>query len=254
MAWFEIDLYSEKLNKETAIEVVMPDYDKFEMGKCKCLTLLHGKGDNQTKWFRRTSAERYAKKYNLAIIMPDVKKSFYTDMYYGGGDYWSYITEELPVVIRKILPALTTDREGNYIAGLSMGGYGALKTAFTHTDQYSKVAAFSAIANIRKRALKNGVIGVAAFGNVEALDGSDCDLQYLAKEMKEKENIPEIYICCGIEDFLYDDNVVLHKYLEKIGVNHKFEQWTGIHDWDFWDTAIEKGIRFLCDSGRKICE
>ena len=108
--------------------------------------LLHGLSDDHTMWCRRTSAERYADKYGIALIMPNADRSFYTDMKYGG-KYYSYISDELVEYTRDLFH-LSHKREKNFMCGLSMGGYGALKIAFKNPEKYEAVAAFSAVADI----------------------------------------------------------------------------------------------------------
>lgn len=89
------------------------------------LYLLHGLSDDDSIWLRRTSIERYVAQMGIAVVMPQVHRSFYTDMA-AGGQYWTFISEELPALARSFFP-LSAKREDNFVAGLSMGGYGALK-------------------------------------------------------------------------------------------------------------------------------
>lgn len=93
------------------------------------LYLLHGLSDDHTIWHRRTSIERYVSALGLAVVMPNVGKSFYTDMA-NGGNYFTFITEELPTLVQSYFP-VSAKREDNFIAGLSMGGYGAFKVALS---------------------------------------------------------------------------------------------------------------------------
>lgn len=245
MAWFEVNLYSKALQKDTVFEVLMPDIKEIEGKKCPCLLLLHGKGDNQTKWLRRTSVERYAKKHKLAVIMPDARKSFYTNMMYGGGEYWQYISEEIPEKTRKIFPSLSDKREDNYVAGLSMGGYGALKIALHYPERYHRAASFSGGVNITKRAKINVNHGKAVFGDANYIPGSENDLYHLVSFAGQSRKLSELYLCCGTEDFLYEDNWDFHCFLKEKGVDHIYEEWKGVHDWDFWDEAIKRGIEFM---------
>ncbi len=81
MAFIDLKIYSESLRMETNVLVVLPQAGtrgqigvtngKASTGKLKCLYLLHGLTDNQTIWTRRTSIERYASKYGIAVVMPD---------------------------------------------------------------------------------------------------------------------------------------------------------------------------------------
>ena len=91
------------------------------------LYLLHGLGDDHTAWVRRSNIDRYANREGIAVIMPEVQRGFYTDAVYGPA-YFTYITEELPPPVRVAFPGDGRSRP-HFIAGLSMGGYGALSGA-----------------------------------------------------------------------------------------------------------------------------
>ncbi len=105
------------------------------------LYLLHGLSDDDSIWLRRTSIERYVADLGIAVVMPQVHRSFYTDMA-EGGRYWTFISEELPTLARSFFP-LSHQREDNFVAGLSMGGYGAFKLALRKPEQYAAAASLS---------------------------------------------------------------------------------------------------------------
>ena len=135
MALLHVNFYSRTLERETQMDVILPEAAKKLIGmegvatrQCKTLYLLHGMSDDQTIWQRRTSIERYAAAYGLAVVMPTTDLGWYTDMY-RGDKYFAFITRELPAVCRDLFPMMSPRREDTYVAGLSMGGYGALKCA-----------------------------------------------------------------------------------------------------------------------------
>jgi carboxylesterase len=101
------------------------------------LYLLHGMSDDDTIWLRRTSIERYAAPLGLAVVMPQVHRSFYTDQAYGGR-YWTFLTEELPELVGSLF-RVSDRREDTFVAGLSMGGALALRLAAKHGDAISGV-------------------------------------------------------------------------------------------------------------------
>ena len=138
MALLHVNFYSRTLERETQMDVILPEAAKKLIGmegvatrQCKTLYLLHGMSDDQTIWQRRTSIERYAAAYGLAVVMPTTDLGWYTDMY-RGDKYFAFITCELPAVCRDLFPMMSPRREDTYVAGLSMGGYGALKCALTY--------------------------------------------------------------------------------------------------------------------------
>ena len=96
MAFLECHIGSAALGKSTAFNVVIPQNPS---SPPKVLYLLHGLSDDYTIWMRRTSIERYASQYNLAVVMPDGGRSWYSDMQEGTG-YWTYLSEELPQLVQ----------------------------------------------------------------------------------------------------------------------------------------------------------
>ena len=155
MAFMNLKFYSEALGMQTEVYVVIPQRQtngeigvstKAEDQKYKCLYLLHGLSDDHSIWLRRTSIERYASEYGICVVMPAAAKSFYTDMKYGM-KYYTFIARELPRVIREFLN-VSDKREDNYIAGLSMGGYGALKIGLRQCDTFCAAAGLSPVAEL----------------------------------------------------------------------------------------------------------
>ena len=112
------------------------------------LYLLHGLSDDHTAWHRYTAVGRYAEKAGLAVVMPAVHRSFYTNEAHGHR-YWDFVSEELPGVVHEFFRV--TDRpEETFVAGLSMGGYGALKLALTHPERYAAAASLSGGLDLRR--------------------------------------------------------------------------------------------------------
>ena len=120
MAFLSTDIYSSVLNMDTHINVILP-HDKTATDEpAKVLYLLHGLSDDCSKWTRFTAIERKISGKNLAVVMPEVQRSFYTDMRYGL-NYFSFVAYELPKLCQKMFN-VSNKREDNFIAGLSMGG------------------------------------------------------------------------------------------------------------------------------------
>jgi putative tributyrin esterase len=149
MALIHCDLRSEALNLWTSICVILPQppgpltWDAAPPArKYPVLWLLHGLSDDHTIWQRRTSIERYVDTLPLAVVMPAVHRSWFTDMNLGYR-YWTFISEELPAIVRSLFP-ISERREDNFVAGLSMGGYGAFKLALRHSERYAAAQACQA--------------------------------------------------------------------------------------------------------------
>ncbi|MCI1589937.1 MULTISPECIES: alpha/beta hydrolase [Heyndrickxia] len=250
MALIQCQFYSQVLNLCTSMTVILPEpsiignkSNQFPEKKYQTLYLLHGLSDDDTIWTRRTSIERYVSSLRLAVVMPQVHHSFYTDMKYGN-KYWTFLTKELPLLAQSFFP-LSTARKDNFVAGLSMGGYGALKWALNHPETFSAAASLSGVTDIVKRKADqpDGIFNLI-FGD-EELTGTEHDLFALIKKTHECEEKPIIYQCCGTEDFLYEDNLRFKKFCEEANypLTTKFEQ--GNHEWGYWDKAIQEVLDWL---------
>ena len=139
MACLSWTFHSPSLRMATHAFVVLPEYPAQPQNT---LILLHGLSGACDTWNRRTSIERYAQKHNLAVIMPEVQRSWYTDMVYGL-PYFTFITDELPRLAANTL-RVPVDPAHLYVGGLSMGGYGALKCALTYPERYAGCISLSA--------------------------------------------------------------------------------------------------------------
>lgn len=249
MAFIDLKFFSTALGMQTSCCVVIPQKNTFgEIGtdnkaddrKYRCLYLLHGLSDDNTIWMRRTSVERYASKYGICVVMPFAEKSFYTDMKYGS-NYYTYIAKELPLVIREFFN-VSDKREDNFVAGLSMGGYGALKIALRENDSFCKGAGFSSVTDIKSRAFN--LVGKAIFGeNGEVPD--DDDLFLLAEKQADAENRPSLFIGCGTEDGLYPQNTAFRDHLNSLGYDTTYRESPGTHSWEFWDEYIQYALEWM---------
>jgi len=251
MALINLKFYSEMLGKQTEAAVIMPQRKNTgEIGvnttvintKYKCLYLLHGLSDDFSIWSRRTSIERYANEYGICVVMPDADKSFYTDMKYGN-KYYSYISKELPQIIKEFF-WVSDCREDNFIAGLSMGGYGALKIAMKNCDKFCACAGLSTVADIKNSTELFKDIYVPIFGEKFEIS-DDEDLFKLAETCNEKHNKPRVYMGVGTEDFLYQDNIKLKLKFEGLEFDYTYKESNGTHCWDFWDEYIQYVLEWM---------
>ncbi len=252
MALIELKFYSQMLGMQTEAYVVVPQkFTKGEIGikgksedkEYKCLYLLHGLSDDHSIWLRRTSIERYAADYGICVVMPCGGKSFYTDMKYGM-KYFSYLTEELPSVIGEFLK-VSTKREDTYIAGLSMGGYGALKAALKRPDIYCAGAGLSSVADIKVPNFDEVLLPV--FGEDKNIP-DDEDLFFLAEETNKNPLKPRIFMGVGTEDFLYDSNVRLKEKFESLDYDYTYRESQGTHCWEFWDEYIQYVLKWMFEN------
>ncbi len=243
MAFLHCELYSHKLRMPASVAVILPQDVTLRQAPARVLYLLHGRSHNYSVWYRYTSLERYCQDYHAAIIMPEANRSFYTDMEQGVA-YFSYITEELPALCQSMFH-LSPRREDRFISGMSMGGYGCLKAALVKPEFYAACAAISPVTDIRKHVdetpendpKKKEFRGI--FGHSLSISPKD-DLYALAIKKRHSPRRPDFYFYCGTDDHLLNESRHFQQHLQQQGYTVAGEEWPGIHDWRFWDTAIEK--------------
>ncbi|MCM3748551.1 esterase family protein [Paenibacillus pasadenensis] len=257
MALAQCSFFSDVLGLTCSMNVIIPQRTKYQIGmegkvhggKFPVLYLLHGLSDDHSIWLRRTSIERYAAEYGIAVVMPTVQRGFYTDMK-TGGRYWTFISEELPEIAGAMFP-LSEKREDTFAAGLSMGGYGAFKLALKRPDRYAAAASLSGALDIqalysREETITAGELKWIFGTRTEAADGAD-DLFRLAKETARlpQQEQPQLFQCCGTEDFLYADNQSFRAHADGLGLRLHYEESPGTHEWGYWDAQIQRVLQWL---------
>ncbi len=236
MAVINIRFYALSLYQTTECVVLMPDGLK-EGEKVKVLYLLHGHSDDCSMWTRRTSLERYLG-YNgrLAVVMPSAQISWYSDS--ALGNFFTYITDDLPKLIKSYFPQISDRREDTFIAGLSMGGYGAMKAALTYPQKYAFCASLSAAFDMQKRIATHGSCKML-YGSEEQFKGGKDDLFAIADRAVGKD-LPKLYIACGEQDeCCLDDNKKFPQYLKQLGIDYEMIWDDGCHSWEYWDRHIK---------------
>lgn len=250
MALLHVNFFSKALGVASSVEVILPETDQGigvtaagEAALPGVLYLLHGYSDDHTIWQRRTSVERYAARHNLAIIMPAVNHSFYCNEEHGER-YWDYVSDELPRIMHRFF-RLSDKPEDTFVAGLSMGGYGAMKLALTYPERFGAAASFSGAADIVAMSKRRSDDWSRIFGR-KAVRGTDCDLFHLMKANADAPHKPRLYVSCGMADFLYDQHQRFVPALRKSGWDvTSYEEPDAVHEWGFWDREIAKFIALI---------
>ncbi|MBD5538225.1 MAG: esterase family protein [Lachnospiraceae bacterium] len=259
MALLHVDFFSDVLGMCMNMDVILPQqtYSQIGMegkrraGKYPTLYLLHGMSDDHTIWQRRTSIERYVSDLGIAVVMPTTHLGFYTDTTYGM-KYFTFVSEELPAICRDFFPNMSDKREDTLAAGLSMGGYGAWKLALAASDTFGAGASLSGALDMaghkkiqqeletERRSLWEGI-----FGDPLHIAGTKNDLLYLAKELKASgKPLPKLYAWCGTEDFLYEENKIAWREVQKLGYDLSCHESTGDHQWIYWDEHIVNVLKW----------
>lgn len=156
------------------------------------------------------------------------------------------MTKELPIVVANMFHA-SVDRENTYIAGISMGGYGALKLAMTCPEIYGHAASMSGALNIPLTmeyvgdmfSVGNFCENISdIFGDTQEFYGSENDICYLANQVQKRNELQNLrfYICCGTEDPLWPVHCEIKNYLlAKTNLDIRYDARRGSHNWDFWN-------------------
>ena len=261
MALLHVDFFSEVLGQCMEMDVLLPEKTRGQIGaegradsgKCKTLYLLHGMSDNHTIWQRLTDVELYARELGIAVIMPKAHLSWYTDMW-RGGKYFTYISEELPAICERFFGQLSPKREDRFVAGLSMGGYGAFKCALCAPQTFSRAASLSGAMDIATTCEEmhhdgeyEGTLWENVFGPADQVRGSKNDLLAAAERLatEGKWQKPELYMWCGTEDFLYEANLRMRDHLQKLGYPLCYEEAPGDHQWKYWGEKIRTVLEWL---------
>ena len=262
MAFSQFEFFSKSLKRVVSFNILLPNDCLPEMiqgnkhynRKVKTLFLLHGYSGNEKDRLLESNIRQFSIKYNIAVVFPNGENSFYLDGKGEGRKYGTFTGEELVNYIKATF-GLCTNREDTYIGGLSMGGFGAIHTALKYNDTFSKAFALSSaliIHDIKNRdeSFSNGVADYyyyeSVFGNLNHLEKSENNPEELVRRLKNNsEVIPSIFMACGKQDFLIEQNRAFYKFLIDNDVNTYYEEEDGVHDWNFWNQYLEKSIEWL---------
>jgi S-formylglutathione hydrolase FrmB len=244
MAFVDWHYFSTALGKQTSAYVILPEVGT---GPYPVLYLLHGMSDDHTIWLRRTSIERYVATLPLIVVMPNGERSFYCDAV-EGYPFGTAIGVELVDRVDRTFPT-HAERSGRATAGLSMGGYGALRLALTYPERFCAAVSHSGALGFGHR--KVGHDGKPLSPEYlrilgENPMGGQNDLHALVTTIPP-DKLPALRIDCGTEDFLLDANREYHSHLKAEGIPHEYEEHPGAHNWDYWDIHIQDTLKFLTD-------
>lgn len=254
MAYFAGSMYSKALDMETHLEIVLP-YDKPAQNQqepCQVVFLLHGISNDSSSWMRMSAVERYARARGMALVIPEVQRSFYANMD-RGLRYFDYVAEELPRFCRENF-RISPRREDTFVAGLSMGGYGAVKVCLSKPETFAACASFSGALDLAGlKASVGAAAGQPQMAEMEGVFGEglplaqENDLFFLLEQAAKlpQERRPRLFVTCGQQDPLYEQNQNFRRAAEQLPITFRYEEWPGVHDWDFWDPSVEKALAFF---------
>ncbi|MFA6755531.1 MAG: alpha/beta hydrolase-fold protein [Bacilli bacterium] len=245
MAHIEINFISEVLLRAVDVMLVLPSkttmegmmdkgksiktyYQDQSKKKFPLLILLHGMANNYKTWANYARVELFAEEHNIAIAMISGENKFYLNN--KSDRFWDFIEYELKDYLYGVFP-ISSKREDNFIAGLSMGGFGALYHAVSNPKAYAAVGSFS------------GAIHLDGFKEM----GFEPEFIPIKDQiLKNKKDLPKFYVACGEDDFLIDVNKDFMKFLDENKVDNYHEtipHYT--HEWRFWDMELEKFLNWI---------
>ncbi len=261
MALIQVNYLSECLMRTVPVNVILPvdkltfpGMPKREEKPYKTLYLLHGIFGNYTDWVSGTKIQRWAEEKDLAVVMPSGDNMFYVDQEDSHNFYGEFIGKELVDMTRKMFP-LSRKREDTYIAGLSMGGYGALRNGLKYSETFGCIASLSGamvVDHIAERTddvpffIDSRSFARSIFGDLDKAEESDKNPKWLVKKLKEEgKNIPRIYLTCGLQDSLLEANREMRDFLKEQGADVTYVEGEGAHEWDFWNRSIKDVLEWL---------
>jgi len=247
MAVLTCDFFSEALIVGASVTVVLPQETEEQIGLLDqrlpgpppVLYLFHGLSDDHTAWTRFTSIERYAAARGLCVVMPAAGRSFYADEAHGHR-YWTYVSEELPRVVGQFFN-VSREPADTFVAGLSMGGYGALKLALNHPGRFGAAACLSGAVDLKAFAEdpdREEVMDRVFDHTVRPGD----DVFALAETAR---GVPPLYVACGTEDRWYASCQRFAEVAEAAGIDVTTDFRPGGHEWKLWDAQIQDVIEWL---------
>lgn len=256
-------LLSRTLDREVRYTVYLPDgYDSDERSY-PVLYLLHGLGDDHRSWSQQGEVKAIADRAIAAgeaapmiIIMPDAGKSWYVDSYDKREAYETMFFEELIPHIDRTFRT-RTEKEYRAVAGLSMGGYGALVYALHRPELFSASCPLSAAVFTDEELADRGGVFPELFSRIfgpEILTEhwTRNSVLALVQAMPEgQKNAVRFRIDCGDDDFLYRGNSALHVLMRNRGIPHEYRVRDGGHTWTYWRTALPEVLAFVSRSFRR---
>jgi S-formylglutathione hydrolase FrmB len=248
-----IQFKSELIGQVLPYNVLLPVGYAESNKRYPVLYLLHGLFGRYDDWVTRTNLAEYAAHYDLIIITPEGHDSWYTDRAGVPRDkYESYFIRELISDVDARFRTIK-DRRARGVAGLSMGGYGALKYGLKYPEQFAFAGSISGAFDPTTRTDDHPGFAWdifrpsinAVFGDPGSETRTANDLHQIARGLNASQiaSLPYLYFDCGLEDGFLVTNRELAEILLSKKIPHQYRQLPGGHDWGYWDQQIREVLR-----------
>lgn len=253
-----VSFLSESMGEERRVNVLLPSDYETSTRRYPVLYLLHGLGDDQTAWSLMSNVSGYAAQYPLIVVMPDASRSFYVN---SAADpkarFEDYIAKDLIAYVDSHYRTIPLKRS-RAVAGLSMGGYGAMLFGFKHYRKFSAAGSFSgavAIAHdapVRPNETEAGRRSreeiQKLFGAKGTAERAERDPVMLVEKVPATE-MPLLYISCGAQDFLVFQNRAFVDLLAKKRIAYEYREISPrLHTWDLWDDQLKVFLGILAET------
>jgi putative tributyrin esterase len=242
--------HSAALDREMKYRILLPCFYQAGSGRFSVLYLLHGLYGDYLNWDTRTNLESYVQKYELIVVTPDAGDSWYTNSATDPKDkFEDYIAKDLVAEIDGKFRTLRS-RHGRAIAGLSMGGYGALKIALRYHDDFAFGGSLSGALDApqdlgdKKPVFRDQLLKV--FGPPGSPVRADNNVFFLLQSASPK-NLPYFYLACGNADDFLQINRDFAAQLSSRGALYEYHEAAGGHAWDYWDRSVQYLLRAVAD-------
>ncbi len=257
MAYIQADIAVNEISRTLPVHLYFPTDLPAEIGNRVngVITLLHGLSGTSMHWMTMSAVCRYAADNGYILVAPNADNSFYADMVYGA-PFYTALTQYLPAQLEKIFH-IPTAREINFLAGLSMGGYGALQIGLKNPHRFAAIGSFSGVVDLAwtlerhndpyVRPIMQNILGP------ETHLPDEYNLFRLAEKAAAlpKEQRPRLFCTCGQQDPLfeiYQQNCRFAKHVQTLPLDFQFQTWDGVHEWNFWDRSLAEFIGFIQNS------
>ena len=255
-----IQFHSELINKVLPYNVILPpDYRASRTTRYPVLYLLHGVAGHYSDWLTRTNVADAAAQFQMIVVMPEGNNGWYIDSASVFTDkYESYILKELIPDVQKRYRTIET-RYGRGIAGLSMGGYGALKFGLKSPESFAFAASLSgALAPAtwtdddwkNLKSIRDSVFAV--FGPLGSETRKKNDIFDIVRTMSPGRvpNLPYFYLDTGTEDLFVTTSQDFVVLLRAKKIPHEYRELPGEHSWVYWDQQIPEVLKIAADRMR----
>ena len=258
-----VQFQSQLVGKSLPYNVVLPVGYELPASREKqypVIYLLHGLFGHYDNWTTRTRLADYTSTSEVIIVTPEGNNGWYTDSQLAPKEqYESYIVKELiPDVDRRF--RTISDRSGRAIAGLSMGGYGAIKFGVKYPAMFAFAGSMSGAMNAASWT-REELAGLPSIWNsLQQVFGDNAgqarlsnDLPKRIRDLSHQESaaLPFIYLDCGTEDPLFPSNRSFAELLLSRKIPHEYRQRPGGHSWSYWDTQVQEVLKLALKKMQK---